>query len=392
MDGAGFSERIVPQPIWCESDAWDEADIPPQQWLAPGYFMRGKVTLKIGTSGVSKSMLALAYAIALALNRPLQGMRPEGVFRSLVYNCEDDAPEQRRRLSAALTSVGKTPADVAGLIFRTGPSKLGALFGREADTGAIVPTSAMTELKRIVRENRIDAVFLDPLAELHGEEENSNEGMRAIAAEFRLVAAELHVAVIVVHHTRKGLPIPGDPEASRGASSLVGAARTVLTVVAMTEEEGAAFGLTGNAHKAMFRVDGGKANHAPLTECEWFERVAYELANGDRVAAVVPWSPPADTLTLDTRLAIEAAVATGSSVGPWSPKMSGDSRSIRQLLQQHGVVTSAGQKAALAQLLTAGFNIVEFRKAGGNRSTAQGLRSPEGKPSTASWIETDAES
>jgi RecA-family ATPase len=101
---------------WADLEAWDEADLKPRPWIARGYFIRGAVTTMIGPGGISKSSLALSYAVAMALAVPFQDFRTDGRFRSVIYNSEDDREEQRRRLTAIVTSFGKQPADIAHLI------------------------------------------------------------------------------------------------------------------------------------------------------------------------------------------------------------------------------------------------------------------------------------
>lgn len=396
MSSRGFTERPGPQPenpgpppgpaTWKRSDAWDEAAIPARPWLAPGYLLRGTVTLVLGAGGVSKSSLVLAYAAALALGQPLHGMRPRGRLRAAVFNVEDASDEQQRRLSAVLTSMGRLPSDVAGWILRTGPTRTGALFEKHPLTGGIVPTAAMAQLEADLVEFGADALFLDPLAELHGVEENDNTGMRAIVAEFRALAVRLNLAVCIVHHTRKGLVVAGDADAGRGASAIVGAARVVLTLVGMTPEEAAAFGLPGDSARHYFRVDGGKANYSALASAEWFERRVYTLANEDHVAVTVPWHPPQDAITPDAQVDVEAAVRRGSPSGPLSPLMSAGPRSARHAMTAAGITTHPGQRAMLDRLMRDGFQQVRFRDA--RRKLVLGLRSPDGLPAAA-WEDAE---
>ena len=119
LDGSGF-QMDDGRAIWVDDQAWDGDAIPPRDWLARGYLLRQSVTVVIGPGGVSKSTLMAAYAVALALGYPLHGMKPTGRYRTMIYNVEDDRLEQQRRLSAILTSIGRTPADIAGWLARVG--------------------------------------------------------------------------------------------------------------------------------------------------------------------------------------------------------------------------------------------------------------------------------
>ncbi len=384
-DGLGGFSDVTPGPaVWCDVDGWDPAAIEPRPWIASGYFLRKHVTTLIGPGGISKSSLVLAYMVALGLGREFHSMQPMRAFRSMVYNAEDDAEEQRRRLTATLVSFGTTPPAIRGMIARTGPSKVGTLFQRDPETGEVVPTAAMMRLEQLVIQHSIDILFVDPLAELHTCDENDNTAMRAIVAAFRELAQRCSIAVCIVHHTRKGIATPGDPDMGRGASAIIGASRVVLTLTGMTSEEADAFGLPEHARKHFFRVDGGKANYSSVTDAEWFERSIYTLENGDTVAVPVPWAPPLDRPSLEIRFRVEAMIRRGSPLGPWSPKLDKRPRSIKQVMVECGVTTARGQADLLAALLQDGFEIALFRDA--QRKAAQGIRALSGEPSDAEWI------
>ncbi len=333
----GISVEEIPNALWYEDGAWEEAEIPFRPWLAVGYLLRGSVTAVVGPGGVSKSSLMLAWAVHLALGIKCHAMRPLSSYRVMLYNVEDDAHEQRRRLSAVLTSIGKAPADIAGKIARVGPSSVGTLIGRDEE-GLQVDTGAFAELERRIVAFKPDVLILDPLAELHVSEENDNTALRSVIARFRALAVKYNLALALLHHTRKGVVTPGDADAVRGASSIASAARVVLTVVGMSEEEEKAFGLPTGARKAYFRLDGGKSNYAGLTDAEWFERVSFTLGNGgalgfgDTVAVTVPWQPPADVCTPNIMAAVEAGIARGHAQGPWSPQLGNTPRSVKHLM------------------------------------------------------------
>ena len=229
--------------------------------------------------------------------------------------------------------------------------------------------------------------------ELHTEEENDNTALRSIIAQFRTMAAhpvpsdpDHQMAVVIIHHARKSASqsTPGDTDTLRDASSIVGAARIVVTVGGMTEDEGKTFGLGADERRSFFRVDSGKSNYSRLHEAEWFERIECELDNGDLVAAPLAWQPPQDAVSLDMRASIEADIAIGSPAGPWASKLAKDDQSVRQLFIRHGITTLAGQHTLLAELHAAGFKTVIYKRA--NRSTAQGLWSADRWPTAVRWV------
>jgi hypothetical protein len=363
---------------WADDDAWDEAAIPQRPWIAPGYALRRAVTAVAGPGGAGKSMLVLAWSIALALNRPHGRFVPGRPCRVMVYNVEDDRDEQRRRLSGALRYFNAQPSDLRGKLKRLGPTQVGTLLDKER-----VDTEAMKELKRHIEDFRPDVLFLDPFVELHSEEENDNGALRAVVATFRALAVHYDMAVVLLHHTRKGAAgSPGDPDIFRGASATISAARVGLTVLTMGEEDAKAFAIKPISRKFYFRVDDAKQNYGPPQEAEWFEKASYQLGNGESVAAAVPWTPPKDTITTELWESVAAGVARGNPL-PWAKRLSDDPRSIRKLFEKHGITTPAGQKHAIERLEQEGFAVAKFT--GPDRKPAQGFRAPCGGPTEVVW-------
>ena len=226
--------------LWIDDEGWIETDIPRRPWVVPGYALRGAVTVVCGPPSALKSSLVLGWACALALQYDFGRFRPLKVGTTLIYNVEDDQMEQRRRLSATLRHFpGATPASIKGRIIRTGPAQIGTLLTRD-DRGGIHVTPAMERLEALIEERQLDILVVDPLSELHNAEENDNTALRAVIAEFRRLAIKHNIAVIILHHTRKGSATPGDPEMARGASAVIGAARLMFTITGMAEEDATA--------------------------------------------------------------------------------------------------------------------------------------------------------
>jgi hypothetical protein len=132
-------------------------------------------------------------------------------------------------------------------------------------------------------------LIVDPLAELHTEQENDNTALRSVIANFRALAVTFNMAVIVLHHTRKGTVAPGDPDAARGASSIIGAGRVALTVCPMSEDDAAALGLPKDrrTRSAYIRLDDARQSYAAIGDARWFEKVVYVLNNGEHVPGIM---------------------------------------------------------------------------------------------------------
>lgn len=280
-------------PVWVDSAAWVEGEIKPRPWIARGYLMRGAVSVLSGPGSAGKSSLMVGWAIAASLGVRLHRFVPQHPCKVFLYNVEDDREEQQRRMSATLRQFDRNPRDLAGNVVRIGPNGAGTLLRRDPISGRLGFTAAMRAMEDLIREQRPDVLVLDPLVELHDAEENDNTAVRAVMAKFRAMAVQYNMAIVLIHHSRKGVAGAfGDPDSLRGASAIVGAARIVLTVLTMDEDTATKLNIAPIERGRYFRVDGAKSNYAPLHEAEWFQRVEYELDNGEAVAAAVPWEPP----------------------------------------------------------------------------------------------------
>lgn len=373
------------RPLLIDAGEWDENDIAPRPWVAPGLLLRGAVTVVVGEPAAGKSMLMVGWATSLVLGERYGHLRPVQRCKVVTYNTEDDNDEQKRRFSAALRPVGRHPSDLTGKLYRISTEGIGTLL-RTCGEAGMTATPAMEQLEALIEEQRPDVLILDPLVELHEAEENDNTAVRTVMAHFRSLAVRYDIAVVLLHHTRKGSTgIAGNPDIARGASSVIGAARVVVTVSVMTEQEADSFSIPADHRRFFSRVDGAKINAAPIGREEWFERQAYELPNGDSVAAMLPWSPPDDTVGLEQRVTIEADIAKGSPLGPWSPRLTSEDRSVRVVFERHGVSTKKAQQEFLNTLKNNGWETAEFKKP--NRMAAKGLRSPDGAPLGVDWME-----
>lgn len=380
---AGGSEPAAP--LWVDVGGWLESAIPPRPWVVPGHLMSGTVTLVAGPGGAGKSALTVGWATSLALGISIGDFCPRKPARVALYNVEDDKEEQQRRFSAALRQFGAAPASIGDRVIRCGPTGVGTLLQRDALLGEMINTAAFDALKAMIEAHRPDVLMLDPLVELHTAVENDNSALRLVIAHLREIARTYQIAVVVVHHTRKGA-VAGEADDIRGGGAIVGAVRTAFTVMAMTAEEAEELGISAETRRRFIRLDSCKGNYAPPREAAWFELTDYELDNGEVVAAAVPWNrPQADPQTAEAVSDIEAELERGTAGGPYSPRLALDQpRSVAALMATMGIGTAPAQKRMLKALLAKGWTVQRFRDRDGDPRS--GLRSPAGMPA-ARWLD-----
>jgi AAA domain-containing protein len=365
--------------VTVDAGEWNEQDIPRRPWIAHGYALRGHLTVLSGPGAGGKSMITIGWAIALAMGKAFHRFRADAPCRCLLYNVEDDTFEQRRRLSAALRQFDAAPSDLAGRVIRVSPSANGTLVHRDKDWGATKSTDILRAIEEVIDQHNPDVAILDPFIELHDSDENDNNAIRAVLAHFRNVAIKRNIAVILLHHARKGSgSSPGDPDTVRGASAIASAARIVLTLTVMSSEEADTFGIDGERRLDFFRIDGAKLNHSPVHAAEWFERIAYQLDNGEQVAAAVPWTPP--SLFKNTNsLAINALLdhidaGPGDGVLYTRTKRGGGGRWAGQPVIEHLGVTEEQAKGMIATWIKSGLLFETEYEHPEQRRTRTGIR------------------
>jgi hypothetical protein len=341
-------EEHKQSPLWLDDSDPLTVAIPRRPWCVPGYLMRGSVSLLSGQGAGGKSSLVVGITISCATGEALGAFAPVEPMVVVNYNTEDDQDEQRRRYSAALQAQGKRGEDIRKRVIRCGPHDVGTLFERDPTSGRITVTAAMAALEEIVINSGADVLICDPVAELHNAEENDNTAMRAVVAAFRSLAKRLNIAVLLLHHDRKGNNAPGDMDRVRGASAISGAVRVMLTLTTMSEQEAEKFNIPPDQRRRHFRIDGAKSNYAPAGEAEWWRLTGYEIANGETVAAALPWSPPSafDGISMATCVAILERLQRGVNGCPFGAQ--GPARAeLFAALEQEPFNLSKGQATAM---------------------------------------------
>ena len=275
----------------------DQHHIPHRQWLYGTDLIRGFVTLLVAPGGTGKSSLILAMALALTTNRKLLNTHIHQQCRVALLNLEDPQHEIDRRLTALAMHYNVANSDLGDRLFISPPDR-GVRIAEAGPDGFSVIHPDEEPIIAEVRRNKIDVLAVDPFAETHALEENSNPAMVKAAAAWRRVAREGNCSVILAHHVRKG---PVDSiDAARGAKALSDSARIGLLLSTMTEEEAENLGIPADDRLRYVRLDDAKANLAKRAgKARWFQLSDVTLDNaqepyqrGDEVGVVEAWEPP----------------------------------------------------------------------------------------------------
>lgn len=277
-----------------------EDSIPPRDWVIPGLFLKRQLSVLVAPPGSGKSLLTLQLAIAVALGMSWGGWTVRKPEKVMVVNAEDDLDEMRRRLVAAAREMGVSQADLAGKIFLAENPESIVIAKTDSRSKTVVRTPLLEQVIKTIADNGIGTTFVDPFAETFEGDENSNSEVKWAGILWREVARRTNSSILLVHHTKKYAgAMAGDADASRGGGALIGTARILSTLFAMTEDEAGVMNVPPENRNRFVRFDDAKANQNLLTaQAKWFEKKSIKLNNsrglipGDEVGVLAPWEPP----------------------------------------------------------------------------------------------------
>lgn len=270
-----------------------EAEIPPRKWLYGQHLLRKFLSVDVAAGGIGKSSVKVVEALAMASGRAL--LRKEvhdGPLRVWIYNLEDPDEETERRLHAAAKYFQISPADVEGRLFVNSGRDQPVLIAEETPNGAQIIRPVVDALIATLQDRKIDVLILDPFVSAHAVSENDNRAIDMVAKEFGRIADICDCSINLVHHVRKQNGQEATAESSRGAVSLIGAARSVIVYNRMSREEGEAAGIEADQVGFHFRTQNDKANLSPPEAADWHRMNNVDLDNGDKVGVACPFTWP----------------------------------------------------------------------------------------------------
>ncbi len=309
-------EQAAPRTMAATPFVWrDERTIEPRRWLYGKHLLRKFLSVDVAAGGIGKSSVKVVEALAMTSGRALLRKEcPEGPLRVWLYNLEDPHEETERRLHAALNHFELCPTDVGDRLYVDSGRDQPVMLAEETPNGARIIKPVSDAIIATLKERAIDVLILDPFVSSHAVSENDNRSIDMVAKEWARIADVCNCSINLVHHVRKTNGTEATADSARGASSLIGAARSVVVYNRMTKEEGESAGIAPEQVGFYFRTQNDKANLSPPEAAEWHRMNSYELANGDQVGVACPWEWPDafSGVTTAKLMEVQRAVAEGS--------------------------------------------------------------------------------
>ena len=292
----------------------DPATIPARRFIYGKHLIRGFVSVDVAAAGIGKSSLKIAEALSIASGLDIYGKGlPEGALRVWSINLEDPRDELERRLHATASRFAITPDMIGERLFVDSGRDQPVVIATEGRDGAVIVRPVVDALIAEMQARKIDLLQLDPFISSHAVSENDNGAIDMVAREWNVIAERTGAAVNLVHHVRKGNGADATADSARGASALIGKARSVVVFNRMAREEAERLGVAEFDRRFLFRVDTDKANLAPPDEAAWYRMQNVDLPNGDGVGVAEQWTPPDAFagISVDDLLRVQRAVDTG---------------------------------------------------------------------------------
>jgi hypothetical protein len=177
-----------------------------RSWLVTGLWSEQAVGIIGGEPKCCKSFLALDLAVAVAAGTPcLQRFTVPHPGRVLLYAAEDALHIVRRRLDGICAAAGLSLADLDVQVITVPTLRLDL----DADRARLEATIAALKPRLLL---------LDPFVRLHRIDENVSGEVAPLLAFLRELQRRHSVAVILVHHARKGAGNIRAGQALRGSS------------------------------------------------------------------------------------------------------------------------------------------------------------------------------
>jgi RecA-family ATPase len=267
--------------------------LPRREWVYGYDYIKKYISVTASAGGIGKTSAIIVEALAIATGKPLLGIDVKEQTNVWIINLEDPISEMQMRTIAAMQHYDIKPEDIKGRLFMDGEDTMQITLAAEGRDGLITNDDMLAAMIRVIKENNIGAVILDPFVSAHLVNENNNGSIQAVVAMLRKLARDTNSSVQLVHHIRKGNGDDATIDSVRGAGSLIGAARAARVINRITPEDAMALGVDEHEALGIFRVDDGKANLAPPSDKAVYRRMqSVEIANGEHIGVATEFKLP----------------------------------------------------------------------------------------------------
>jgi hypothetical protein len=274
-------------------EMFDALTLPRREWVYGYDYIKKYISVTASAGGIGKTSAIIVEALAIATGKDLLGTPVKEQANVWIINLEDPISEMQMRTIAAMQHYNLTPDDIRGRLFIDGEDTMEITLAAEGRDGLIKNDDMLAAMIRVIKQNKIGVVILDPFVSAHLVNENNNGSVQAVVAMLRKLARDTNSSVQLVHHIRKTNGEDATIDSVRGAGSLIGAARAARVINKITPDDAIALGVDEHEALGIFAVDDGKANLAPPSDKRTYRRMqSVEIANGEHIGVATEFKLP----------------------------------------------------------------------------------------------------
>ena len=257
----------------------------PRVYVLQDLIVAVKVCVLAGLGGVSKTMLAMQWAVCVALGLPYMGK--ETLLGAVLFILgEEDSEEIDRRFNAIVKFMKLSNEQIAlvkkrirafpmnGLDSRLTSKQNGSLEGTEF-TAEVIAASKALEIEAGIP---VSLIVLDHAGLIHGGEFNSREDVVQTMRQVNFIAQQCNAAALVLAHSPKTAvgKDKADSNDVAGSAAWVDLARAVFVLRTMDDTEGKSFGVDSGMRKNYASLSVVKNNYGPTGDSYWLHRLTVE--------------------------------------------------------------------------------------------------------------------
>lgn len=281
-------------PIVATAFKWiDPKTLARREFIFGPHYIRKYVSVTSSPGGLGKTASAVVEALSMTSGKMLMGIKPPQPLNVWLFNAEDPRDELERRIMAACIHYKLKPEDIEGRLFLdTGREQELVIAADNKKTGVTIQEPIVEAVVAQILKNNIDVMIIDPFVSTHNVNENDNGAIDKVAKLWAQIADRTNCAIDVVHHLRKVSDREATVEDSRGAVSLLAAARSARVLNRMSEEQATQAGVDREDRFGYFSVTYGKSNLTPLSHrLDWRKLESTPLGNGQGLTKPQDFAP-----------------------------------------------------------------------------------------------------
>ena len=248
---------------------------PPRPWALGRIALYGAATTISSPGGYGKTALAIVLLLEAASGRALIGHKVFLKAQKALFVTQEEAGEEvERRLVAAMRHYEIAQPCFGNILFRAFDASKGEKADSERielvslrDKVAIVNKEGISKFEMLINDFGPRIVILDPLNSMLAAGLNDNLVLTELILRLRTLHTPSPVAIIIMHHTRKGADLETQ-DASMGAAAIVNSSRTALNLQKLDSKEAVELGISPMVAAGVFRINHVKMNYTKPSEDE----------------------------------------------------------------------------------------------------------------------------